>query len=295
MRLHRSGRARLVALLTSAAVAVLGATLVLQPAASAGVPPASGADLSEATEVATSGPNAVSFRAIGESSGPGTDSFTGPPSGINCWLNANNPRVPVLKPDQIEGSARADCTWFMSSIRITVSLFRGDSRVSTNTSETFGFPSFGASTFGPCQGGAYFATAVAVIVPPPGYWPPSRVYTDVSSVVPINGAGTAFPPSICQQSSTPPPTDPPPPSGVPVINSLHCEYLGANQFDCHLSVSNWTQIRWTFNGTRQAAWDNKTTIRSGCGGGIPRITATASNANGSTTAQDSFRCEGQPL
>lgn len=296
MRLHRSRRAGVVALLSSVTTAVLAATLVLQPPASAAARPDSGPDLFEAAQMAAADTGTMTFRATGESSGRGTDSFTSPPSSITCAVGADTPRVPVLKPDQIEGSAWAGCTSFMTSILVTVSLFRGDDRVSTKTSKAFVVPNWGTSTFGPCQGGVYFAAGSAIFVPPPGYWPPSlTVDIGASGVVAINGAGTAFPPFICQQSSTPPPTDPPPPSGVPVINSLHCEYLGNNQFDCHLSVSNWTQIRWTYNGTRQAAWDNQTTVRSGCGGGIPRITATASNANGSTTAQDSFRCEGQPL
>ena len=295
MRVHRNRLRGLAALLGSVATAALGATLVLQPAASADIQPASGP---ESGPGLASGPEAparttVTFYPIGDSD---TDSFNGPPAGIDCWLDVFNPAVPPLKPTKIEGAAEAECTWWMSSITVTVALFRGSNQVSSNTDVAIG-DSFGVSTFGPCQGGAYYAAASAILVPPPGYLPPFRVYTGVSSVVPINGAGTAVPPFICKQSGSPSPTPTPtpPPSGLPVVNSLHCEYLGNNQFHCHLAASNWTQIRWTYNGNARSGWNNQTTVQGTCNGGFPQIAVSVSNSNGTRTAQDSFRCEGEPL
>jgi len=300
MRLHRSRRAGVVALLSSVTTAVLAATLVLQPPASAGARPDSRPDLFDAAQVAAAGTGTMTFRATGESSDHGTDSFTSPPSSITCAVGADNPRVPVLKPDKIEGSAWAGCTSFMTSILVTVSLFRGDDRVATNTSEGFVVPNWGTSTFGPCQGGAYYAAGSAIFVPPPGYWPPSlTVDIAASDVVAINGAGTAFPPFICQQSSTPPPTDPPPPSGLPVINSLTCQSAGWSELACTLSASNWTQIRWTINGKQVSFWNNKTSIQASCSTGQPTVLieqkdvpvkVVVSNSSGSTQRQTSVSC-----
>jgi hypothetical protein len=207
-----------------------------------------------------------------------------------------NPRVADLTPFEIQGTSRATCTWPMPTMVVEASLFRNGNEVSSRVSTGFLKQVHRAHAFGPCVGGGYFTAGTATIFPPPGYTPSFRVFTDVSSVVPINAAGTAVRPFVFQKSPSPSPTpSPTPPSGAPVINSLHCEYLGNNQFNCHLSASNWTQIRWTYNGTRQAAWDNKTTVQSGCGGGIPLVAVSVSNSNGTRTAQDTFRCEGQPL
>jgi hypothetical protein len=78
MLLHRSQRAGLVTLLGSAAAALLGAILVVQPGASASVQPAPGPALPSEAEAPASG--IVVFRATADATQAGTDSFTGPPT-----------------------------------------------------------------------------------------------------------------------------------------------------------------------------------------------------------------------
>lgn len=293
MRLTRSRKAGLVALLSSAAV-VLTATLVLQPAASAGVQPTSSAGIQPASEPdLASGPDApadstVVFRPTRDGGQAGVDSFSGG-GDIHCTLVAFNPRVPALKPTKIEGFARVQCTGWIPVITVSVSLFRGDNRISTNTSTGTG-TNFGTSTFGPCQGGAYYSTGSALLFAPPGYIPPQLLLLHVSGVSAINGAGTAVPPWICQQTSSPPPT--PPPSGLPVINSLFCEYLGNNQHHCNLSASNWTQIRWFVNGSARTGWNNQTTVLGSCSGGTS-VDARVSNANGTVERTSFVNCTGE--
>jgi len=285
MRLTRSRKAGLVALLSSAAI-VLSATLVLQPAASAGVQPATEPDLA-------SGPDApalstVVFQATRDGGQAGIDSFSGG-GDIVCFLRAFNPRVPAVKPTKIEGFARVQCTGWIPVITVSVSLFRVDDRISTNTSTGTG-TNFGTSTFGPCQGGAYYSTGSAVLFAPPGYFPPQLLLLHVSGVSAINGAGTAVPPWICQQPSSPPTT--PPPSGLPVVNSLFCEYLGNNQHHCSLSASNWTQIRWFVNGSARSGWNNQTTVLGSCSGGTS-VAARVSNANGTVERISFVNCTGE--
>ena len=141
---------------------------------------------------------------------PGIESLNGGSGAIHCLLSVANPQVPVLKPTQIEGATLVQRTAPLPAISVTVALFRGDDRVSSNTTNMVGSIAW-ASTFGPCQGGAYYAAATATLFAPPGYSPSVAVLGVVSNVVPINGAGTAFPPLVCQQGSSSPPPRPPPP------------------------------------------------------------------------------------
>jgi hypothetical protein len=289
MRVHRNRLRGLAALLGSLVVTAVGTAVFLQPAS-----PASAQTLepsafdSQAMESGT-----VMFRADGDSAGAGTDSFSGPPTVIWCRYDVFDPHVAPGALTRVTVHALAQCTWPVPSISAAVSLFRGDNEVSTKAATGFG-TGLALTTSGPCQGGAYFAAGTATIFPPPGYSPPFRVFNRVSNIVPINGAGTAVPPHICKQGSTPPPP-PPPPSGLPVVNSMFCEYLGNNRFNCHLSASNWTQIRWTFNGSARSAWNDQVNVMGTCSGGVPLLKASVSNANGTVTTQDTFRCEGQPL
>lgn len=213
MRLSSSRKVRLVALLSSICAGVLGASLALTPAAAAGPQPAlevAHDDVSAEQQGSLAG-NSVTLRAVEE---PGIDTLNGGGGAILCVLSVANPQVPVLKPTQIEGSALVQCTAPLPGISLTVALFRGDNRVSSKTTNVVGSHA-SASAFGPCQGGAYYATATATLLAPPGYSPAVAVIGVVSNVVPINGAGTAFPPSVCKQSSSPPPPPPPPPPSHP--------------------------------------------------------------------------------
>lgn len=289
-------------LLGGLVAAMVGGTLTVQavaPASAAAPAPAPAAntvlaDSAEAPDLSrtadTSRSRTVRFQVEQDPAGPGADNFTGPPTTIWCTLEAFSPHV-ALVATEIEATAHGVCTWPMPAMVVGVSLLRGTSEVSSTTSTGFGKQSFPVSTFGPCQSGTYLTAATATIFAPAGYSPAFRQFGAASVPAPIVSAGTPLPPLVCQGSGSQPPPPPPPPGGPSV--GIHCEFTGNNQFICHLSTSNWTQIRWFVNSSPRSAWNNQTTVQGTCSGGT-RIDVDVSNSSGTTSRTSFIDCSGEP-
>jgi hypothetical protein len=251
-------------------------------------------ELSLATDAPGSRP--VVFHATWNTDGAGINA---PPSTIVCVLVALDPR-PALVPTSVQATARVACNWPLPVVAAGVSLYRQGQNHSLASSVGTGFvrDRFDVSTFTPCQTSAYLAAATATVFFPPGYSPPVGQMAAVSNVVRLAATGTGAPPFTCERPPQPPPQPPPTPPApgpAPVINNLHCEYTGANQFFCSLAATGWTQIRWTYNGNPRSAWNDLTAPPFGGCSGTPTIKVYVSNPYGSKTTQRSFRCEGPPL
>lgn len=285
-------------------VATSVATLLLPavPAVAAPEPDVSGvarAEVADSPDLSPAEAGQVVFSAT--DSGNTTDGSMGPAATITCLFGVTDPFV-ALQPTEVQATTRVDCDARLPVVVVGVALYRQGSNSSLSNAVATGFATSSAQvhTFTPCQTSAYVALGTVTAFAPPGFSPPVAHRTAVSNVVLLAATGDAFPPFTCERPPQPPPAPPanPPTLGpAPVISSMSCEYIGGQRYNCRLSASAWTQIRWTYNGSPIPAGNNRTNLppSSTCGGGIPTIKVFVSNQFGTTTRQDSFRCEGPPL
>lgn len=299
-------------LLAGMLVATVTTALSLLPSAAPASAAPSGPDLSRTVEQieadlaeapdrpAGSRSGTVTFRVTRDGSGAGVNA--GPPTIIiiTCVLTVFDPRV-ATQPTEVEATAEVECDSRVPAIVAGIALYRQglNHSLASEVAASFFQDDVDVSTSTPCQTSGYFALATATVFFPSGFTPQVGTATVVSNLVLLAATGTAFPPFTCERPPQPtpePPSNPPAPGPAPVANSVHCEYLGGSMFDCRLSASGWTHIRWTYNNGRIPGWDDKVApFPFHCAGGTPTITAYVSNEYGTAIAKDRFRCEGQPL
>lgn len=305
MRPHR-------ALLRGLLPALAVTTLVLQPSAvaTAATPPepdvasaidrvqaelATPPDLSQRSEAPVDG--TVFAPATTDTTGSGTDAVS--PPVITCRISITDPHV-APDPTKIRATTRSNCDFPLPVQVVGVAMYRQGTSTSTssNIATRFLQQSAAVHTFTTCRTSAYFAIGTATLFAPPGYTPSVAHVTVLSNLVILAEADEPATPIHCERPSQPtpqPPPNPPAPGPAPVINSLFCEYTGANRYFCRLNATGWTQIRWKYNSSNITVWNDKPNPGFGTCSGTPTITVFVANLHGAVSSKRTFRCEGPPL
>jgi hypothetical protein len=151
-------------------VAVLAVTLVF--AALAGVPSAVSAG---------SGQQSASASLSQRGSGPASAEQ----STITCTLSIDNPHKSTHVPTTVNVVAHWVCTAPVSSLSMTVRLFRGSTQVGQGSSSNSGQATLNGNAAANCVNGSYHGTATGTVVFPPGYTPSSSTLNVTSNTVSI--------------------------------------------------------------------------------------------------------------
>jgi hypothetical protein len=252
-------------------------------------------DLSQRSAAPVDG--AVFARAATDATGSGTDVVS--PPVITCRISLTDPHV-APDPTKIRATTRSSCDFPLPAQVVGVAMYRQGTSTSTssNLATRFLQQSAVVHTFTTCRTSGYFAIGTATLFAPPGYTPSVAHVTVLSNLVLLVAADESATPLHCERPLQPtpkPPPNPPPPGPAPVISSLFCEYLGTNRYFCRLTATDWTQIRWQYNGSTVTVFNNKTNTGIATCSGTPTIRVYVSNLYGMVSSSRTIRCSGPPL
>jgi hypothetical protein len=106
-------------------------------------------------------------------------------STITCTLSIDNPHKSTHVPTTVNVVAHWVCTAPVSSLSMTVRLFRGSTQVGQGSSSNSGQATLNGNAAANCVNGSYHGTATGTVVFPPGYTPSSSTLNVVSNTVSI--------------------------------------------------------------------------------------------------------------
>lgn len=106
-------------------------------------------------------------------------------STITCTLSIANPHQSGHVPGTVNVVATWSCTSAVSSLSMTVTLFRNGSQVAQGSFANAGKASLKGNAATPCVSGSYYGTAQGTVVFPPNYEPPSSTLFVQSATVSI--------------------------------------------------------------------------------------------------------------
>ena len=104
---------------------------------------------------------------------------------ITCTLTIDNPHQSTHAPGKVNVVSKLTCTAPMSSVSMTVTLYRNNAPVGQNSCSNAGNPALRCNAAAPCVKGSYVGTSTGTAVAPPGFKPPSQTKTVISNTVPI--------------------------------------------------------------------------------------------------------------
>jgi hypothetical protein len=104
---------------------------------------------------------------------------------ITCTLSIDNPHKSTHVPTTVNVVAHWVCTAPVSSLSMTVRLFRGSTQVGQGSSSNAGRATLNGNAAANCVNGTYHGTATGTVVFPPGYTPSSSTLNVTSNTVSI--------------------------------------------------------------------------------------------------------------
>jgi hypothetical protein len=106
-------------------------------------------------------------------------------STITCTLSIADPHQSGHVPGMVNVVATWSCTSPVSSLSMTVTLYRNGSQVAQGSFANAGKASLKGNAAAPCVSGSYYGTAGGTVVFPPNYEPPSSTLFVQSATVSI--------------------------------------------------------------------------------------------------------------